>query len=31
MAINSQTRNLASTVQPKGVSDFFGLKEVGRP
>jgi hypothetical protein len=30
MAVNSQTRNLASIVQPAGVSDFAGLKEVGR-
>ena len=31
MSINSQTRNLALKVLPAGVSDFVGLKEVGRP
>jgi hypothetical protein len=30
MAINPQTRTLAPRVQPNGVSDFAGLKEVGR-
>lgn len=31
MAVNPQTRYLAPEVQPTGVSDFAGLKEVGRP
>ena len=31
MFINSQTRNFVPQVPPAGVSDFVGLKEVGRP
>ena len=31
MVINQQTQYLAQPVQPSGVSDFAGLKEVGRP
>jgi hypothetical protein len=30
MIVNAQT-HLAQPVQPNGVSDFAGLKEVGRP
>ncbi len=30
MIVNSRT-HLAQPVQPNGVSDFAGLKEVGRP
>jgi hypothetical protein len=30
MSVNSQT-HLAQPVQPNGVSDFVGLKEVERP
>jgi hypothetical protein len=30
MIVNSQT-HLAQPVQPNGVSDFVGLKEVERP
>jgi hypothetical protein len=31
MSINQQTQHLAQQVRPSGVSDFVGLKEVGRP
>jgi hypothetical protein len=31
MIVNSQTQRLAQPVQPSGVSDFVGLKEVERP
>jgi hypothetical protein len=31
MLINSQTRNFVSQVHPAGVSDFAGVKQVGRP
>ena len=31
MISNSQTRNFVFQVLPAGVSDFAGLKEVGRP
>jgi hypothetical protein len=31
MSINPQTQHLAQRVLPSGVSDFMGLKEVGRP
>jgi hypothetical protein len=31
MKTNSQTRILVPQVLPVGVSDFAGLKEVGRP
>jgi hypothetical protein len=31
MSINPQTYRLAQRVQPTGVSDFVGLKEVERP
>ena len=31
MIVNPQTQYLAQPVQPNGVSDFVGLKEVERP
>jgi hypothetical protein len=31
MSINPQVYHLAQTVQPTGVSDFVGLKDVERP
>jgi hypothetical protein len=31
MSMNPKTLSLAQPVQPKGVSDFSGLKEVERP
>jgi hypothetical protein len=31
MSINPQVYYLAQTVQPAGISDFVGLKDVERP
>jgi hypothetical protein len=31
MSINQRFQHLAQPVQPNGVSDFAGLKEVERP
>jgi hypothetical protein len=31
MSINQQVYRLAQTVQPTGISDFVGLKDVERP
>jgi hypothetical protein len=31
MLINSQTRNFVPQVHSTGVSDFAGMKQVGRP
>ena len=31
MTVNPQTQHLAQPVQPRGVSDFAGLKEAERP